>query len=70
MAEVSDPIYDKPHEDPAHRELRIHELAHKLWEQAGCPEGKSDLFWYRAEELIEDENQSAYPPAQSRGHRD
>jgi hypothetical protein len=27
---------------------KIRELAHKLWEQAGKPEGKEDQFWFEA----------------------
>ncbi len=48
---------------------RIRERAHLLWEAEGCPEGRDQEYWHRAEELIEDEAKSAYPPAQSRGLR-
>jgi hypothetical protein len=29
-------------------EEAIRRLAYALWEQAGCPEGRSDEFWYAA----------------------
>jgi hypothetical protein len=69
MADASKQPYDKHHEDPAHREQRIRERAHRMWESDGCPEGMEDQYWNRAQELIEDENQSAYPPSASRGNR-
>jgi Protein of unknown function (DUF2934) len=50
-------------------EMRVRERAYLLWELEGKPDGKLDEFWDRACELIEDEAQSSYPPAQSRGHR-
>jgi hypothetical protein len=30
-------------------EQRIRENAFHLWEQAGCPEGRAEEFWARAE---------------------
>jgi hypothetical protein len=50
-------------------EMRIRERAYLLWEAEGKPEGRLDEYWDRACELIDDESQSSYPPAQSRGHR-
>jgi hypothetical protein len=61
--------YEKRDEDPGHLEARIQKRAYEMWESEGCPDGKADMYWHRAKELIEDENQSAYPPAQSRGSR-
>ena len=29
------------------------ERAHELWQQAGCPEGRSDEFWFAAERQLE-----------------
>lgn len=29
-------------------------LAHKLWEEAGCPEGDGAHFWYEAEQKLEE----------------
>jgi hypothetical protein len=50
-------------------EMRVQERAYLLWEAEGRPEGRLDEYWDRASELIDDESQSSYPPAQSRGHR-
>ncbi|WP_149539319.1 DUF2934 domain-containing protein [Siccirubricoccus phaeus] len=50
-------------------ERRIQLCAYLMWEAEGRPEGRSDEYWYRARERIEAETQSAYPPAQSRGHQ-
>ena len=62
---------DKPTagEPAADTEQRIRERAHLLWEAEGKPNGREDEYWHRARELIEDEAQAAYPPAQSRGNR-
>jgi hypothetical protein len=48
---------------------RIRARAYGLWKAEGSPEGRAEEYWHRARELIEDEAQSGYPPAQSRGHR-
>ena len=49
---------------------RIRQRAYLLWEGEGRQEGRADKYWHRAREVIEDEAQSAFPPAQSRGNRD
>lgn len=36
-------------------EQRIREKAHGLWEEAGCPEGHEQHFWFRAEATIREE---------------
>ena len=64
-----DQPYEKHNEDADHREQRIRTLAYQMWEAEGRPEGMADHYWSRAQELIEDENQSAYPPSASRGNR-
>jgi hypothetical protein len=33
-------------------EQRQRELAYRLWEEAGCPEGRADEFWYTAWEIL------------------
>ncbi|MEZ2354805.1 DUF2934 domain-containing protein [Caballeronia sp. RCC_10] len=33
-------------------EERIRELAFRLWEQAGCPEGRSEEFWDLAQTQV------------------
>src|SRR3954453_13937398 len=35
----------------AERELRIRERAYFFWLEAGCPDGRSDEFWNRAQML-------------------
>ncbi len=30
----------------------LRELAYRLWEEAGCPEGRADEFWYTALEIL------------------
>jgi Protein of unknown function (DUF2934) len=61
--------YDKHSENPDHLEQRIRELAYHLWEVEGRPDGRQDEYWNRAQELLEDEMKSAYPPSASRGNR-
>lgn len=39
----------------AQKELRIREKAYQLWEADGSPQGKSDEYWHRAREIIENE---------------
>ena len=50
-------------------ERNVQMRAYLLWEMEGQPEGRAEEYWHRARERIEGEAQSAYPPAQSRGHR-
>jgi hypothetical protein len=69
MTEVLGLPDDKRHEDPAHLKQRIRETAHAMWEGEGCPEGHDAQYWLRAEELLQDETQAAYPPMQSRRNR-
>jgi hypothetical protein len=69
MVDGKSKAYDKQNEDSAHREQRIRDRAKTMWEAEGSPDGKAEEYWHRAQELIEDENQSAYPPAASRGNR-
>ena len=45
------------------------ERANQLRDAEGKPEGRQDEYWYRAQELIDDESQISYPPSQSRGNR-
>lgn len=68
---MGDTLSEKPTEgEPAaDTKQRIRERAYMLWELEGKQEGRADEYGHRARELIEDENQSAYPPTQSRGNR-
>jgi len=43
-------------------EERIRTRAYKLWERAGCPEGRSEEFWHAARGEIEGEGLSDAPP--------
>jgi hypothetical protein len=36
---------------PLPTEQRIRERAYSLWQADGCPEGRSDEYWYRAQEM-------------------
>jgi hypothetical protein len=42
-------------------EQSLRELAYRLWEEAGYPEGRSDEFWYTALEILTSEPR---PPAE------
>lgn len=33
-------------------EDEVRRLAHRLWEEEGCPEGRDEEFWYLAEDII------------------
>jgi hypothetical protein len=40
-------------------EEQIRARAHKLWEQAGKPEGRDDEFWHLAEQELRNEDRSS-----------
>ena len=42
--------------DPTEQEIR--ECAHRLWEQAGKPEGREHEFWQAAEQELRNEDKS------------
>ncbi len=65
--EIASEVVDS---EPAALADRIRQRAYLLWEGEGRQEGRADKYWHRAREVIEDEAQSAFPPAQSRGNRD
>jgi len=46
---------------------RIRDLAHKLWEAEGCPEGRADAHWLEAERLIE--TKTTKPPVKKAAPR-
>lgn len=50
-------------------ESRIRERAYYLWQQEGCPEGRADVHWDQASELvaIEDNQKSTTRPAPAPG---
>jgi len=43
------------HLDKADAEQRIREKAYQLWRMDGAPEGKAELYWHLARELIDAE---------------
>ena len=36
-------------------EEQIKALAHSIWEQEGCPEGKHEEHYYRAKQILEEQ---------------
>ncbi len=48
-------------------EERIRQRAYRLWQDAGCPEGRADVHWDQAAELvaIEDNQRNATEPVPS-----
>lgn len=43
------------------REQQIRERAHRLWEEAGRPEGRDDEFWREAERALDEESGGRKP---------
>ena len=43
----------RPVEDKPSRQERIRWQAYMLWNADGCPEGRSERYWYQAERVIE-----------------
>lgn len=37
-------------------EKRVRDRAYKLWKEEGCPEGRADVHWEKARELVAIEN--------------
>ena len=50
-------------------EDRVRERAYRLWVEEGCPEGRSDIHWDKARELvaIEDNQKTTTKPARPQG---
>lgn len=42
-------------------QIRIAEIAYRLWQENGSPDGRDDEFWYAAEQLLADENLAEDP---------
>ncbi len=42
--------------EPTEQDIR--ERAHRLWEQAGKPEGREEEFWHAAEQKLRNEDKS------------
>jgi hypothetical protein len=46
-------------ENGTYSEDRVRERAYQLWEQAGCPEDRSDEFWLQAVSELQSEQTKA-----------
>lgn len=44
---------DHPTIDHLPKDERIRAIAYALWEEEGCPEGRAEAHWLRAEALVE-----------------
>jgi hypothetical protein len=44
---------------PEPTDEQIRTRAHKLWEQAGKPEGREEEFWHLAEQELQNEDKSS-----------
>ena len=51
---------------PSDWEERIRGLAHQLWEADGSQEGRAEEYWRRAQEILDEEAKSNYPPARAK----
>jgi len=49
-------------DDITEREERIRALAHRMWDEAGRPEGQDEYFWSRAEAEIDSADQISGAP--------
>jgi len=50
-------------------EQRIRELAYKLWEEHGKPDGSANRFWEHALALLREEEKSNVVPLRVKGRR-
>jgi hypothetical protein len=50
-------------------EQRIRERAFFLWQEAGCPEGRAEEFWYRAREMEAGSEQTPKTPSATPNER-
>lgn len=50
------PTQEVPLSEPTEQDIR--ERAHRLWEQAGKPEGREEEFWHAAEQELRNEDKS------------
>lgn len=41
------------------RQLQIAAHAHSLWDNAGRPEGQAERFWFEAEQVLKESEQSS-----------
>jgi hypothetical protein len=69
LPSLSQDTSEQPQGNIATDDESTRERARRLWVAEGKPEGRQEEYWHRAQELIDDESQSSYPPSQSRGNR-
>ena len=50
-------------------EQRIRELAYKLWEEHGKPDGSANRFWEHAQALLREEQRNNIVPLRIKGRR-
>ena len=43
-------------------EQSLRQLAYRLWEESGCPEGRADEFWFSALEILTSETRPPEEP--------
>jgi hypothetical protein len=54
-------VSDTQHDENAQR---VREIAYGLWEKEGCPEGRHDEFWLRAEAIVEQDANLPHTPTE------
>jgi hypothetical protein len=69
MSNHEPPRSKNQHESATDLEQRVRERAYHLWVLEGRQEGRAEEYWNRAEEQIQSDAESSYPPAASRSHR-
>jgi hypothetical protein len=47
--------FEMTHANTAGRDQRIADIAHKIWEEEGQPEGQADAHWARATAIVDAE---------------
>jgi Protein of unknown function (DUF2934) len=47
--------FEMTHANTAGRDQRIADIAHKIWEEEGRPEGQAEAHWARATAIIDAE---------------
>jgi DUF2934 family protein len=52
MNERKGKMSDNPLEMTPERHQRIEQRAYRLWQEAGCPDGRDGEFWEQARELV------------------
>jgi len=53
----------------SNREAEIRQLAYKLWQEAGCPEGNDVQHWLNAEAIWLEQQRAALPTKPAKAPR-